>query len=209
MIVKPKLYFFKLRKNILPELSLPFSGLPLEYIVANLPSNINRNHPFEPFDNSSAAESDQTYKQSRPRQMLHSRQWYALPCKISLASSNESSPFYYVERVWTKKNNEKAKLQLNQWSDKCKRIPLVAVDDAPPAFSDDFIGSSSPVLPINACTLENTPKRAKWSKNSSCVFDISSSMTISTTKWPSSSSCKIKANCKDARFDIRWALLLW
>lgn len=58
----------------IPELSFPFSGLPLEYIVANFPSSINRNQPFDPFDNSSAAESDQTYKQSRPRQILHSRQ---------------------------------------------------------------------------------------------------------------------------------------
>lgn len=42
-----------------PELSLPFSGLPLEYIVANFPSSIKRNQPFDPLDNSSAAESDQ------------------------------------------------------------------------------------------------------------------------------------------------------
>lgn len=42
-----------------PELSLPFSGLPLEYIVASFRSITNRNQPFEPFDSSSAAESDQ------------------------------------------------------------------------------------------------------------------------------------------------------
>lgn len=60
--------------SIVPELSLPFSGLPLEYMVANFPSKMKRNHPFDPFDSSSAAESDQTYKQSRPRHMLHSRQ---------------------------------------------------------------------------------------------------------------------------------------
>ena len=45
------------------------SGLPLEYMVANFPSRINRNQPFEPLDNSKAAASDQMYKQSRPRAM--------------------------------------------------------------------------------------------------------------------------------------------
>lgn len=63
-----------INKHKIPELSFPFSGLPLEYIVANLPSNIKRNHPFDPFDSSRADESDQTYKQSRPRQILHSCQ---------------------------------------------------------------------------------------------------------------------------------------
>lgn len=61
-------------QNEIPELSFPFSGLPLEYIVANLPSSMKRNQPFEPFDSSNAAESDQTYKQSRPRQMFQSCQ---------------------------------------------------------------------------------------------------------------------------------------
>lgn len=61
-------------KNNLPELSFPFSGLPLEYIVANLPSSMKRNQPFEPFDSSKAAESDHTYKQSRPRQIFQSCQ---------------------------------------------------------------------------------------------------------------------------------------
>lgn len=58
-----------------PELSLPFSGLPLEYIVASLPSSMKRNQPFDPLDSSSAAASDHTYRQSRPRHTLHSRQW--------------------------------------------------------------------------------------------------------------------------------------
>lgn len=40
-----------------PELSFPFSGLPLEYIVANFPSKMNRNHPLDPFESSRAAES--------------------------------------------------------------------------------------------------------------------------------------------------------
>ena len=91
-LILTKLKIFRLVINFcvffhLPELSFPFSGLPLEYIVASLPSKINLNQPLEPFDNSKAAESDQTYKQSRPRQILHSRQLYALPGNISLASS--------------------------------------------------------------------------------------------------------------------------
>lgn len=42
-----------------PELSDPPSGLPLEYMVASLPSRINLNHPLEPFESSRAAASDQ------------------------------------------------------------------------------------------------------------------------------------------------------
>lgn len=58
----------------IPELSDPFSGLPLEYIVANFPSRIKRNHPLLPFDNSKAAASLHKYKQSLPRTILQSRQ---------------------------------------------------------------------------------------------------------------------------------------
>lgn len=84
----------------IPELSLPFSGLPLEYIVANLPSIMKRNHPFEPFDNSRAAESDHTYRQSRPRHRLQSCQLYAFPCSSSLASSDVlSSRTIYVREI--------------------------------------------------------------------------------------------------------------
>lgn len=42
-----------------PEPSFPFSGLPLEYIVANFPSNMKRNQPFDPFESSNADDSDQ------------------------------------------------------------------------------------------------------------------------------------------------------
>lgn len=49
----------KPKSSHLPELSAPPSGDPLEYMVANLPSSINLNHPFEPFDSSKAAASDQ------------------------------------------------------------------------------------------------------------------------------------------------------
>ena len=49
-------------------LNLP-SGLPLEYMVASLPSRIKRNQPLDPLDNSNAAASDHTYRQSRPRNM--------------------------------------------------------------------------------------------------------------------------------------------
>lgn len=54
------LYDLCIMTKYLPELSFPFSGLPLEYIVANLPSRIKRNQPLEPFESSKAAESDQT-----------------------------------------------------------------------------------------------------------------------------------------------------
>jgi hypothetical protein len=59
----------KLRKyliRVLPELSDPPSGLPLEYMVASFPSKINLNHPLLPLDNSKAAASLQIYKQSLP-----------------------------------------------------------------------------------------------------------------------------------------------
>ena len=39
--------------------SEPPSGEPLEYIVANFPSKINLNQPFDPFESSKAAASDQ------------------------------------------------------------------------------------------------------------------------------------------------------
>lgn len=62
--------------------------------------------------------------------------------------------------------------------------------------SDDLMTSESDslLLPISACTLENTPNRAKWSRNSSCVFDMSSSIMMRTTRWPSSSSYQTKMN---------------
>ena len=63
-----------MHEKFIPDVSLPFSGLPLEYIVASLPSRMNRNHPLEPFESSKAAQSPQTYKQSRPRQTLQSCQ---------------------------------------------------------------------------------------------------------------------------------------
>lgn len=42
-----------------PEESEPPSGLPLEYIVANLPSSMNLNQPLLPLDNSRAQDSFQ------------------------------------------------------------------------------------------------------------------------------------------------------
>ncbi len=65
------------------ELSEPPSGLPDEYMVASLPSRMKRNQPLEPLDSSSAAASLQMYRQSRPRAMHQSRQWYGFPTKIS------------------------------------------------------------------------------------------------------------------------------
>ena len=46
--------------------SVPVSGLPWEYMVASLPSRMNRNQPLLPFESSSAHASDQMYKQSLP-----------------------------------------------------------------------------------------------------------------------------------------------
>ena len=41
----------------LPELSEPPSGLPLEYMVASLPSRMKRNQPLLPLESSNAAAS--------------------------------------------------------------------------------------------------------------------------------------------------------
>lgn len=79
------------RNKILPELSDPPSGLPLEYMVASFPSKINLNHPLLPLDNSKAAASLHIYKQSLPLMIDQSLQWYGLPCCNSLASSWGSS----------------------------------------------------------------------------------------------------------------------
>lgn len=43
----------------IPELSVPPSGEPLEYIVDSLPSSRNRNQPLLPLESSSAADEHQ------------------------------------------------------------------------------------------------------------------------------------------------------
>ena len=62
-----------------PDESEPPSGLPLEYIVANLLSKIKRNHPLLPLDSSSPHDSFHKYKQSLLRIRHQSLQWYGCP----------------------------------------------------------------------------------------------------------------------------------
>lgn len=162
-----------------PELSLPFSGLPLEYIVANFPSRMNRNHPLDPFESSKAAESDHTYKQSRPRQILQSRQWYAFPGRISLASSTVLVVAVPEEELPVVETTEASCAPVADGLSSSWDLITSLLSPSPPL---------KPFSPIRACTLENTPSRAKWSRKSSCVLDMSSSIMVSTTRWPSSSS---------------------
>lgn len=54
--------------------SLPPSGLPELYMVANLLSRMNLNQPLEPLLSFRAAPSDQMYRQSRPLATHHSFQ---------------------------------------------------------------------------------------------------------------------------------------
>lgn len=70
-----------------PVLSVWCSGLPLEYIVASLPSSRNRNQPLEPVLSSSAAASLHTYRASRPRHNDHSPHEYATLLDRLVASS--------------------------------------------------------------------------------------------------------------------------
>lgn len=66
----------------------PPSGLPLEYMVASLPSRTKRNHPLLPLESSMAQKSFQRYKQSLPRTRHQSCQWYGL-FRWSLVASSE------------------------------------------------------------------------------------------------------------------------
>lgn len=72
---------------ILPVLSVWCSGLPLEYIVASLPSSKKRNQPLEPVLSSSAHASLHAYSASRPRHSDHSRHVYATPEATHIASA--------------------------------------------------------------------------------------------------------------------------
>lgn len=74
-IICNELFKILFNNKIVPELSDPPSGLPLEYIVASFPSKINLNHPLLPFESSKAAASLQIYRQSLPLIIDQSLQW--------------------------------------------------------------------------------------------------------------------------------------